>query len=456
MADRQNIVKRFNKGNIDIFLISTRAGGLGLNITGANRVIIFDAQFNPQDEQQAVGRAYRIGQKKPVFVYRFVCGGTCEQKLLHQAIWKMQLASRVVDKKHPIPKAPRFNGAWAMPEEPEQKELDPFLGEDVVLDALLRKEKFREGIRAVEMMDVFEEEAVEDAELSPEDVAIADQMILANEARRSGLPLPAQLPAHLNASNGIIAPDGYGHGFVSPGQPVVPGPSTGGRHMPQSPFTQLDGSSEAFLTGQTFLPSSPTVTTTWTNGVPASQPSFDIAHYHQPALSSGQPSHDLRPPPMQLPGAEVHTRPSLKQANVASNFADTDWGSLSSIRGDLDRAFAINSGFPDLETRSQVSLDVSNAIWDNIQHSAPEKKLRTKWAIMRAASVERFVQAVCIGLISPHQLGQMAPENIDQQLKIWKKIDAAEWETRKESWSSQKRSRDPEVKLPTQQHQHST
>ncbi|KAI0879754.1 hypothetical protein GGS24DRAFT_508634 [Hypoxylon argillaceum] len=459
MADRQDLVKRFNKGNIDIFLISTRAGGLGLNITGANRVIIFDAQFNPQDEQQAVGRAYRIGQKKPVFVYRFVCGGTCEQKLLHQAIWKMQLASRVVDKKHPVPKAPRFNGAWAMPEEPEQKDPDPFLGEDSILDALLTTEKFREGIRAVEMMDVFEEEAVEDAELSPEDVALADQMILANEARRSGLPLPTQFPIHPNANNGIISPDAYVRGLVASSQPSITEPSTGGGDASQPPFTGLDGSNEPFLQtpltrplgiGQTFVQYSPTNITTWENGVPISRPSFDDAHrrYHQPVPSSGHPSHGLRPPstlpPMQLPGAEVHTRTSSIQSNVVSDAPAAEWGSLSAIQGDLNRAFAINTGFPDSGTRSRISLDVSSAIWDNIQHSPPEQQIAMKWAIMHAVSIERFVQALCIGLISPQQLGQMTPEIISQQLKAWKRINASEWETKKESWSSQNRSRDPE------------
>ncbi|KAI1132951.1 hypothetical protein F5Y10DRAFT_260574 [Nemania abortiva] len=455
MADRQNMVKRFNKGSVDIFLISTKAGALGLNITGANRVIIFDAQFNPQDEQQAVGRAYRIGQEKEVFVYRFVCGGTCEQKLLHQAIWKMQLASRVVDKKHPIPKAARFNGAWAMPEETEQKDLDLHLGKDKVLDALLRNEKLREGVRAVEMMDIFEEEAVEDAELSAEDVELSNQIILENEARRLGQPMPAQLSTRMNASNGITAANGYSRGSVPSGQPFLAGASNGGEFVPQPPFPGYAGSGGAPFTrspgaGQAFPLSSPTMRTTWTNGVPASQPSFDQANmrHHPPVPSSAQPSYDVPPPsalpPMQLPGAEVHIRPSSNQPDSASNVTDTNWDSLPTIQQDLSRAFAINSGFPDPGTRSRVALDVSSAVWDTIQHSTPEQRNGMKWAVMRAVSVERFIQAVCIGLISPHQLSRMTPENIDQQLKAWKEIDASEWETKKESWNSRRRSRDPE------------
>ncbi|KAI0417612.1 hypothetical protein F5X98DRAFT_136713 [Xylaria grammica] len=423
MAERQNMVKRFNKGNIDIFLISTKAGALGLNITGANRVIIFDAQFNPQNEQQAVGRAYRIGQKKSVYVYRFVCGGTCEQKILHQAIWKMQLASRVVDKKHLVNKAPRFAGAWDMPEEPNQEELDPFIGKDTVLDALIKEKRYREGIRAVQMMDVFEEEAVEEAELSAEDVAISDRMILENEARRQGQPLSTQwpAPAHI-VGDVIISLDS--DSLASPGRPAP------------HPFpTRLVGEN------QTFLPPSPTVDATRTKAISTAQPSLNV-----PVPSDEQSSHDRRPPsalpPMQLPGAEVHTRPSTLYPNGASFDADTNWNSLSSVQEDLNRAFSVNAGFPDQGTRSRVGLDVASAIWEDMQRKPPERRSAMKLAIMHAASIERFVEALCMGLISPQQLVQLAPENIDQHLKTLREEDASIWETKKRTWSS--RRRDPE------------
>ena len=71
VADRQNIIDDYNN-DLDIFacLLSTRAGGQGLNLTGADTVIIHDMDFNPQMDRQAEDRCHRIGQTKPVTVYR--------------------------------------------------------------------------------------------------------------------------------------------------------------------------------------------------------------------------------------------------------------------------------------------------------------------------------------------------------------------------------------------------
>ncbi|KAJ6007716.1 SNF2 family helicase/ATPase [Penicillium herquei] len=100
IGSRQGIVKAFNSGNdVDVMLISTKAGGVGLNMFGANRVVIFDFMFNPAHEDQAIGRAYRLGQRKPVFVYRFVTTGTFEELVHDRSVFKSQLSLRVVDKK---------------------------------------------------------------------------------------------------------------------------------------------------------------------------------------------------------------------------------------------------------------------------------------------------------------------------------------------------------------------
>ena len=82
MRERQDLVKRFQAGERDVFLISLKAGGTGINLTGADYVIHLDPWWNPAVEDQATDRAHRIGQDKPVTVYRLVARGTVEEKIL--------------------------------------------------------------------------------------------------------------------------------------------------------------------------------------------------------------------------------------------------------------------------------------------------------------------------------------------------------------------------------------
>ena len=80
--DRQGAVERFNNNDsIPIFLVSLKAGGTGLNLTGADYVIHYDPWWNPAVEDQATDRAYRIGQTKKVFVYRLITKNTVEEKI---------------------------------------------------------------------------------------------------------------------------------------------------------------------------------------------------------------------------------------------------------------------------------------------------------------------------------------------------------------------------------------
>ncbi|PFH60599.1 hypothetical protein XA68_10655 [Ophiocordyceps unilateralis] len=158
IVKRQELVKSFNGGSQEVYLISTNAGGVGLNIQGANRVVIFDFKWNPVHEQQAVGRAYRIGQEKPVFVYRFVTAGTFEDDLQNRAVFKTQLASRVVDRQNPLSWSKKDCNIFHTVEEVKAQDLSGFLGKDRILDALIRHKSNNEAIRYIVSTDTFEEE----------------------------------------------------------------------------------------------------------------------------------------------------------------------------------------------------------------------------------------------------------------------------------------------------------
>ena len=100
-SDRQSICREFNTDkHVFIMLISTKAGGVGLNLTGAQKVVIFDPSWNPSDDLQAQDRAYRIGQTQRVEVYRLISKGTIEEAALIGQIDKQQLASMVLDEKN--------------------------------------------------------------------------------------------------------------------------------------------------------------------------------------------------------------------------------------------------------------------------------------------------------------------------------------------------------------------
>ncbi len=93
--DRQAAVDAFQSGQVPLFLISLKAGGVGLNLTQADTVIHFDPWWNPAAEQQATDRAYRIGQDKPVFVYKLICEHTVEERVLELQQTKQALADNM-------------------------------------------------------------------------------------------------------------------------------------------------------------------------------------------------------------------------------------------------------------------------------------------------------------------------------------------------------------------------
>lgn len=180
-AARQAMVKSFNSNKSQAFLISTTAGGVGLNIYGANRVVILDFRWNPVEEQQAIGRAYRIGQTKKVVVYWLMCDGTFEKNLHQQQVFKTQLASRVVDEKHPMPKADRQLLGWVKEcRDVPHKDLSVHRGNDPILDSLLDADMIRSGISSIDTTETFEEEE-EDKVLNANDQIEADRLAAAQD-----------------------------------------------------------------------------------------------------------------------------------------------------------------------------------------------------------------------------------------------------------------------------------
>lgn len=97
IEQRQPMIDKFNGDpNIHVFLITTRTGGLGTNLTGADRIIIFDPDWNPSTDLQARERAWRLGQDKPVKIYRLMTEGTIEEKIYHRQIFKQFMTNKVL------------------------------------------------------------------------------------------------------------------------------------------------------------------------------------------------------------------------------------------------------------------------------------------------------------------------------------------------------------------------
>ncbi|ESO97098.1 hypothetical protein LOTGIDRAFT_143498 [Lottia gigantea] len=102
--EREKLISQFNQPNNDVswlFLLSTRAGCLGINLIGANRVVVFDASWNPCHDCQAVCRVFRFGQKKNSYIYRLVTDNTLERKIYDRQVSKQKMSDRVIDDLNP-------------------------------------------------------------------------------------------------------------------------------------------------------------------------------------------------------------------------------------------------------------------------------------------------------------------------------------------------------------------
>lgn len=97
IPNRQSMVDEFNNNpDAHVFLLTTKVGGLGINLTGANRVIIYDPDWNPSTDIQARERAWRLGQKREVMIYRLMTAGTIEEKIYHRQLFKQFLTNKIL------------------------------------------------------------------------------------------------------------------------------------------------------------------------------------------------------------------------------------------------------------------------------------------------------------------------------------------------------------------------
>mmetsp|Transcript_17888 Transcript_17888/g.27808 ORF Transcript_17888/g.27808 Transcript_17888/m.27808 type:complete len:1082 (+) Transcript_17888:131-3376(+) len=110
-ARREALIDKYQTdGSIFLFLISTKAGGLGINLTAANKVIVYDVSWNPSYDEQAQDRAYRIGQKRNVEVIRLVSRGTIEELMYARQLYKIHLSTLTLDGDSAAQPARMFNG----------------------------------------------------------------------------------------------------------------------------------------------------------------------------------------------------------------------------------------------------------------------------------------------------------------------------------------------------------
>ena len=101
-SKRQDLVETFNRAPasaITAFLLSAKAGGLGINLIGASRLVLFDVDWNPSVDAQAMARIHRDGQKRPCVIYRLLMAGGLDEKIWQRQVTKIGLASSVIDKK---------------------------------------------------------------------------------------------------------------------------------------------------------------------------------------------------------------------------------------------------------------------------------------------------------------------------------------------------------------------
>ncbi|KAJ8905734.1 hypothetical protein NDN08_002239 [Rhodosorus marinus] len=183
VSKRMALIDRFNTDEeVFIFLLTTKVGGFGINLTGADRVVLYEPDWNPSNDLQARERSWRIGQKREVIIYRLVTRGTIEEKIYHRQIYKQFLSNKVLNdpKQRRFFKAKDMNDLFTYHEEYEggTETGDIFAGVDV--------EEVKQRGDDVKPEPTYEAEIVEDDD-EPERQKKGDASILQNLFESEGL-----------------------------------------------------------------------------------------------------------------------------------------------------------------------------------------------------------------------------------------------------------------------------
>lgn len=142
ISARRDMVADFqSREDIFCFLLSTRAGGLGINLTAADTVIFYDSDWNPTVDQQAMDRAHRLGQTKQVTVYRLICKGTIEERILQRAREKSEIQRMVI------------SGSNFKPDTLKPKEVVSLLLDDDEIESKYRQKKCEDNKKPSEIID---------------------------------------------------------------------------------------------------------------------------------------------------------------------------------------------------------------------------------------------------------------------------------------------------------------
>lgn len=187
-----------------------------MNITSASRVILFDLSWNPVHDQQAVGRAYRLGQNKHVYVYRLGTFGTYEDIFFNENIFKLNLSKRVIDKHNPgrfgmhrdKNVAKYFNPLKADDAAEPLNEPD-FEGKDSVLDKLIHHSKSGKGPKILELdlTETFHREE-EEQYLTAEDIRVAaEEAEKEKKLREEGKYIEYRTPAQMYVARELFPED---------------------------------------------------------------------------------------------------------------------------------------------------------------------------------------------------------------------------------------------------------